>query len=245
MDQNGDKMKIEYYDDPFPHFIIDDFVDVEIAKKLSEEFIPFDSKEWFVYDSPLEVKKALNDWYHFPPETYQFFQYLNSPEFLNSLIDLTGIDLVPDHGLHGAGWHIQGNGGKLNVHQDYSLHPKLDLQRKFNLIYYLTPDWEEQWGGNLELWSHDDETNSPKECVKVLENKFNRVVLFDASQNSWHGFSKTISCPEDKYRKSIAMYYLTTPPENVSQRRRALYAPTEEQKNDPEIMELIKRRTAL
>lgn len=234
---------MQFYDDPFPHYVIDDFINIEMANKLSDEFLPYDSDGWFVYDNPLEVKKACNNWYHFPPATYQFFQYLNSPHFINTLREITGIELFADHGLHGAGWHIQGNGSKLNVHQDYSLHPKLNLQRKINLIYYLTPDWQEEWGGNLEFWSHDEETNLPKEKIKTIENKFNRVVLFDASQNSWHGFAEQIKCPEGKYRKSIAMYYLCKPTENVSTRRRALYAPTEEQKSNTEILELIKQRT--
>ena len=42
--------------------------------------------------------------------------YLNSSTFVQSLSDLTGAQLIPDHGLHGAGWHIQPTQGKLNVH---------------------------------------------------------------------------------------------------------------------------------
>jgi Rps23 Pro-64 3,4-dihydroxylase Tpa1-like proline 4-hydroxylase len=155
---------------------------------------------------------------------------------------MTGVQLIPDHGLHGAGWHIQPTGGKLNVHLDYSIHPKLGLERRFNFIFYLTPNWNTSWGGNLEMWSHDTETNQPKELVKTVENKFNRVVIFDTSYNSWHGFSQPINCPEDVYRKSIAMYYLCEPSENADKRGRALFAPTEEQKNDPEIMKLIEQR---
>jgi Rps23 Pro-64 3,4-dihydroxylase Tpa1-like proline 4-hydroxylase len=138
---------------------------------------------------------------------------------------------------------MQGNGGRLNVHLDYSIHPKLNLLRKYNFIYYLTPEWKEEWGGNLEFWSHDDVNNSPKEKIVTIKNKFNRAIIFDASQNSWHGFSKDINCPEDKFRKSIAMYYMTEVPEGANQRRRALYSPTEEQKNNPEILNLIKQRT--
>ena len=81
--------------------------------------------------------------------------------------------------------------------------------------------------------------------IVTLENKFNRVVLFDASQNSWHGFSKPMTCPENTYRKSIAMYYLIPPEANAVERNRALYAPSEEQKNDPKIMELINSRVKL
>jgi Rps23 Pro-64 3,4-dihydroxylase Tpa1-like proline 4-hydroxylase len=233
---------MEFYDDPYPHYVIDNFVDDEIAHKLSNEFMHFDSEHWFSYNNKIEIKKTTNNWYNFPEETYKFFQYLNSPAFVQSLSDMTGVYLIPDHGLHGAGWHIQPTGGKLNVHLDYSIHPKLGLERRFNFIFYLTPNWDTAWGGNLEMWSHDEETNQPKDLIKTVDNKFNRAVIFDTSYNSWHGFSQPINCPKDVYRKSIAMYYLCEPSENATKRGRALFAPTEDQKNDPEIMKLIEQR---
>jgi hypothetical protein len=236
-------MEITSFTEPYTHYVIDNFLNEEQALELSNEFMDYNSPNWFVYDNPLEIKKTCNNFYFFPPKTYQFFQFLNSPQFLNAITDITGIkDLLPDVGLHGAGWHIQGQGSKLNVHLDYSIHPKLKLQRKLNLIYYLTPNWDNNWGGNLELWSHDDEKNQPKNLVKTVYNKFNRVILFDTSQNSWHGFSKPMTCPDNIYRKSIAMYYLVPPAEGVSERSRALYAPSEEQKNDLNILNLIEKR---
>jgi Rps23 Pro-64 3,4-dihydroxylase Tpa1-like proline 4-hydroxylase len=232
-----------FFVDPFPHYILDNFLEEDYAIKLSEEFIDYNHPSWFVYDNPLENKKACNNWYHFPPTTYEFFQKLNSEYFVDLLSKLTGFKLHADHGLHGAGWHIQGNGGKLNVHLDYSIHPKLKLQRKINFIFYLTPEWNNEWGGNLEFWSNDDTTNLPKQKIKTIENKFNRVVLFDASKNSWHGFSDIIKCPKDKYRKSIAMYYLIESANDTPKRNRALYAPTEDQKANTEILNMIKQRT--
>jgi Rps23 Pro-64 3,4-dihydroxylase Tpa1-like proline 4-hydroxylase len=95
----------------------------------------------------------------------------------------------------------------------------------------------------LEFWSHDETNNTPKELVKTIENKFNRLLLFDTTQNSWHGFSKPIRCPENVYRKSIAMYYVIPSTENTNQRKRALYSPTEEQKSNTEILKLIQERT--
>ena len=48
-----------------------------------------------------------------------------------------GIKLFIDPGLHGGGWHIHSNKGNLNPHLDYSIHPKMDIQRRLNLIVYL------------------------------------------------------------------------------------------------------------
>ena len=33
--------KISYYNDPFDHWVIDDFFDIDEANKLSDEFIDF------------------------------------------------------------------------------------------------------------------------------------------------------------------------------------------------------------
>lgn len=228
---------------PFTHKIIDNFLDAELAKKLSDEFPNYEDSNWFFYNNPLEHKKTINNWYLFPSTTYKFFTYLNSAQFIDKLKNEFNLDnLYPDPGLHGAGWHIHGRGGKLNVHLDYNLHPKLGLQRKLNLILYLSQEWDPAWGGNLEFWTHDSLTNRPKELATKIDCYFNRAVIFDTTENSWHGFAQELNCPEGLYRKSIAMYYLIDPPEQSDQRYRALYAPSESQKNDPQIEKLIQDR---
>lgn len=228
---------------PFYYHIIDNFLDIKRAQEISKEFPDYHSDVWYCYNNPLEHKKTCNNWYYFGSETYKLLSYLNSSEFISQLQKITGISkLYPDIGLHGGGLHIHGRGGKLNVHLDYSIHPKLKLQRKLNLIIYLTENWDSSWGGGLELWSHNLEANKPDKRVVTIDNIFNRAVLFDTTQNSWHGFPEPLSCPEHTYRRSLAVYYLTDPPENVDPRLRALYAPTKEQENNSEILNLIEER---
>lgn len=231
---------------PFYYHVIDNFLNLDQAIKISNEFPNYDSEYWFFYNNPLENKKACNNWYSFGSETYKTLCYLNSPDFIDKLQKITGIKkLYPDIGLHGGGLHIHGKGGKLNVHLDYSIHPKLNLQRKLNLILYLTENWNCEWGGGLEFWSHNPQTNRPKEKIVTIDNVFNRAVLFDTTQNSWHGFPKPITCPDGTYRKSLAVYYLTDPPEETDQRHRALYAPYEDQENNEYILKLIEERSNL
>lgn len=231
---------------PFYYQVIDNFFSKEQAKTISQEFPNYNSDIWYCYNNPLENKKTCNNWYHFGPETYKTLTMLNSKEFIRQLQKITGISkLYPDIGLHGGGLHIHGPGGKLNIHLDYSIHPKLKLQRKLNLIIYLEEDWNPNWGGNLEFWSHNKEKNKPDKRYVKVDNVFNRAVLFDTTQNSWHGFPDPLTCPEGKYRKSLAVYYLTDPPEGTDPRPRALYAPTKEQENNPEILKLIEERVKL
>ena len=228
---------------PFDHWIIDDFVSPERARKISREFPDHDDTRWFEYGNDLERKKALREWGVFGSHTYQLFVHLCSREFVEELAALTGHDsIVPDYGLHGAGLHMQQPGDYLNVHLDYSSHPYLGLCRKFNLILYLNEHWQQHWGGDLEFWSHDPETHQPRECCARIAPVLGRAVIFDTTQHSWHGVPEKIMCPPGQYRRSVAMYYLSTTEVSTEDRPRALYAPRPEQRDDPEIQRLIKQR---
>ena len=229
---------------PFEHCVIDNFFDLNVAKTLEAEFPSFSSDVWHEYKNAVEVKKASNSWNAFPPTTYNVFFALNSPEFRSLLSKkvLNGEPLHADHGLNGGGWHVHGRGGKLNPHLDYSLHPKLGLQRRLNLIVYLNANWQEFWGGSLGLWGNET-PQKPGPLQKSIAAKFNRAVIFDTTQNSWHGLPDPILCPEGEYRRSLAVYYLCAPPRDVEKRGKALFAPTEDQQDDPEILDLIRKRS--
>ena len=227
---------------PFPHLIIDDFIEKSIAETLSAEFPNIDDGTLFNYSNPLEKKSALNDWNRFPATTYKFFEFLCSEPVVSRLSQLLGIRLYPDFGLHGGGWHMHPDGGKLNPHLDYSIHPKLGLQRRINLIIYLSQGWETAYGGHFGMWSNDPGTSLPLRLVREVEIKFNRAVIFDTTFMSWHGLSRQVSTGGKNIRKSLAVYYLCDPPSNVASRERALYATTEDQKNNPEIEDFIRKR---
>lgn len=229
---------------PFPHLVIDDFFTENIANKLAEDFPNQDSSIFNGnYNNQIEIKTTCNVWDRFPTTTYKVLHYLNSSDFIGIIERHTSIKLYADQGLHGGGWHLHPSGGKLNVHLDYTLHPKMGMMRKYNLIVYLNPNYQTGWGGELGLWTHDDATNQPKECVEIIEPRFNRAILFDTTMNSWHGLEVPNKFPDKECRKSLALYYLTNPYTQTDNRKRALFAPSEQQKNDTEVLELIERRS--
>lgn len=229
---------------PFDHCVVDGFFSDSVARELAREFIDYDSSAWFVYDNPIEHKLALNDWNKYPGLTYRALTYLCSPSFVDALADSLRLRLYADPGLHGGGWHMHGNGGNLNPHLDYHLHPKLQLVRKLNLIVYLAPELiPSEHGGHLGLWAHDAAANRPGELVTEIEPIFNRAVLFDTTQNSWHGMSRTLSVPNGVYRKSLAIYYLTdATAADFSMRQRAMFAPRESQRGSEEVERIISAR---
>lgn len=230
---------------PFNHCVIDNFLDEDVASKVASEFPTFDSQEYNGnYNNQIELKKTCNIWDRFLPNTYKLLAYLNSNSFVKVISKLTGCkDLQADPGLHGGGWHTHPVGGKLNPHLDYNIHPKLGLQRKFNLLIYLTPEWNTSWGGHFGLWNSKNE--QPTELSKSIAPLYNRAILFDTTQDSWHGLATEVSCPTNKTRNSIAVYYLRAAPKNTSNRKRALFAPTVEQKGNKEILDLIERRSRI
>jgi len=229
--------------EPFNHVVIDNFFEPAVAKDLAREFPAFESNVWWEYDNPIEIKKACNIWDKFPRVTYSVFTYLNSPEFVAKMATLVGDPLTADPGLHGGGWHTHRPGGKLNTHLDYSIHPKLGLERRVNLIVYMQPNWKPEWGGSLGLWAPDESGMGPGELKQQIPCVFNRAVIFDTSQNSWHGLPEPVMSPDGICRNSIAVYYLCEPRPGAAERGRALFAPHGEQANDESVLELIQRRS--
>ena len=222
-------MKLDWQLNPFPHAVIDNFFPEEFALKLEDQFPPYHDSAWYYYNNAIENKKTLNLWHMFPKETYAAFQ---------ALCELNINGAKADFGLHGGGWHIHANGGNLNPHLDYQIHPKLRIHRKYNIIIFLSSDYKSEYGGHLGLWSGDDK--APKELIKVIEPKFNRCVIFDTNKNSWHGMVSPVHSPDGFYRKSFAVYYLA---DGEGEREKALFAPRENQKDNLEILDLIRRRT--
>ena len=231
---------------PFDHCYVDDFFDDKTAFELHQEFPAFDSEVWHEYSNPLEIKKTCNNWNQFPKTTYSVFETLNSHAFISRLSQSLNISpLYADPGLNGGGWHIHKAGGKLNTHLDYSMHPKLPFKRILNILIYLTPDWGQSWGGKIGFWSASVDGKKPDKLEKSIEPKFNRAVIFNTSQNSWHGLPEPITCPEGKFRRSLAAYYLTDSDLETPANQRAVFAPTEAQKDDPEILDLIEKRASV
>lgn len=231
--------------EPFNYLVIDNFLPTEIAEEVSLEFPNIESEFWYEYNNFIEVKKACSNWDRIPASIYKVISSLLRPCFTKELEKLTGCELFPDYGLHGGGIHCHGPGGKLNTHKDYSIHPKTGLQRKLNIIIYVSKNWDPSWGGSLGFWSNNPDTEQPDKLITSIECVFNRAVIFDTTQNSWHGLPDAIKCPENKSRNSIAVYYNCIPGEEVEQRYKALFAPSKEQQQNQEIIDLIKRRSDL
>ena len=228
---------------PYEHVVIDNFFDEKYLSTLISEFpsINDSTKSWHIYHNPIEKKYALNKFD--TVATYNLlFQKLQTKEFVNIISQITSItNLENDPLLHGAGIHYHPNGGKLDVHLDYSIHPISGKERRVNLIIYLNKEWKEEYNGDLQLW--DDNFQG---AVKKYYPVYNRAVLFRTSDISYHGLPHPIKCPDNTGRKSLAIYYVSEQRENATKRYKAEYRPLPDQIINDQLKQLYEiRRTRL
>jgi hypothetical protein len=188
---------------PFPNLYFADFFNPDMLEKVLAEFPDLSVGKSYKIDNAGQVKLASKGTGYFGPATKAFVQFLNSQPFLDFLQELTGIDerLIPDHEFLGGGLHEIKRGGFLKLHADFNKHSK-GLDRRLNALIYLNKDWKEEYGGHFELWDKDL-TN----CVQKITPHFNTLAIFSTTDFSYHGHPDPLNCPEDRSRKSLALYY--------------------------------------
>ena len=191
---------------PFPHIVIDNFFNPCMLQRVLEEFPDLKSIEAaHSYDKQTEVKFASSRGeFHQGPQTRDFLRYLNSSTFIDFLQALTSVKepLIPDPHFVGGGLHEIKPGGFLKIHADFCRHGETSLDRRLNLLVYLNHDWQEDFGGHLELW--DDSMTTSEQKILPL---FNRMVVFSTTDYAYHGHPERLTCPADRSRKSLALYY--------------------------------------
>jgi hypothetical protein len=193
--------------EPFPHIVIDDFIDKEILRDLLLEW-PVAASDRKYYDRPQERLKyewqphELNS-----PFLHSFLGEMNAEPMVRFIEALTGIrSLIADPYYSGAGLHEIKRGGHLGVHADFNIHKGMNAIRRVNLLIYLNDDWAPEFGGDLELWSKD-----MSEVRHKVAPRLGRAVIFNTDLDSFHGHPDPLTCPPERSRRSIALYYYTAP----------------------------------
>lgn len=188
---------------PFPHIVIDNFLPEVILEEIIQEFPKPESIDWQAFKVAEERKLASKSELQMGEKTRFLLYQLNSGIFLDFLEKLTGIDgLIPDPYFVGGGLHQIQREGYLKVHVDFNRHQKLRLDRRLNLLLYLNQDWQEEYGGHLQLWDH-----TMTQCEQSILPIFNRCVIFSTTDFSYHGHPEPLNTPEGLTRKSLALYY--------------------------------------
>jgi hypothetical protein len=192
---------------PFPHMIIDNFLAPEAAAEVARSYPSFEQAQamGFMFNFVNEQRKIqITDSKKFPDPVRKLNEAISSPQFLGDLEYITGIKgILADEQLSGGGMHLTGSGGRLDVHVDFNLIEDRKLFRRLNILIYLNPVWQEEWGGHIELWDKD-----VRSCLQRCQPALNRCLIFETSDISYHGVAR-VTAPPDMVRHSFAAYYYT------------------------------------
>ena len=183
--------------------IIDDAFDAELCRAAAAAWPAADWSGWHAnYQQGYQRKLACNRWEDMPQPCKDLLREI----FFLDVHRLGLGELVADTALWGGGMHDLGRDGVLGLHLDASHHAQSNLSRKLNAILFLTPHWQPEWGGALELW--DADRTRPTVTIAPV---FNRLVFFATTNTSWHGIPQPLACPADVRRKTLACWWYGRP----------------------------------
>ena len=178
---------------PFRHLIIDNWAEPELVRAAEVEWPELSWPFWHRYECG---KLATKDPLRFPPACAELIRRM----LCLRIGELMGLDdTFADWNCHGAGLHTSPPGASLGVHLDSDHHPLTSWQRACNAILFVNTGWEPDWGGAFELWSAEG-----RECLKRIVPRFNRLVLFEPSDISFHAVARNTG-PEP--RRTLATFY--------------------------------------
>jgi Rps23 Pro-64 3,4-dihydroxylase Tpa1-like proline 4-hydroxylase len=178
---------------------IDNLLPEELAKKISAAFPPLE--EMRLMDSFREKKYTSKSLDKFDSVVEDITFAFQDERVIDTVARLTGIEkAVGDPNLYAGGISAMAKGHFLQPHLDNSHDYQQKNYRVLNLLYYITPDWKPENGGNLELWNED--------VTEVVEipSLFNRLVLMSTNDKSWHSVNEVKA---DGARCCISNYYFS------------------------------------
>lgn len=201
----------EFFQEPFKHLVVDNFLPDDLAYKCLESFPALNNPTWeHENDGDIEIKSRTT-WkseFDIPEHIVDSVRILNSSLALKAFSEVFEIPgLIPDPYFTGGGLNITEKGGLLDVHVDGNYHDATGLNRRMNALIYLNPGWEESWGGEFGVYNNDG-----TQLIKKVPPLFNRLVVFDSHDYSYHGLPDPINFPDEANRKSILLYYYTKNP---------------------------------
>lgn len=185
------------------YFFIDDLLPQEIVLELCKNFPK--PEEMVLKKSIREdkyVAAQMNLYHPLLEEIIYAFQDKRIVDLIGEICQIK--NMIPDENLYAGGISMMGNKQFLNPHLDNSHDKDRQLWRVLNLLFYITPDWEEEFGGNLELWP-----NGLSEKQITVHSKFNRLAVMATHNNSLHSVSPVVF---DGFRCCVSNYYFSETP---------------------------------
>ncbi len=189
------------------YFYVDELLPREIALKITQVFP--DVSEMGLKQSIRENKYVSAQMDKHSPLLSEVIYAFQEPEVVEIFQEITGIsELYPDEFLYAGGLSSMGKGQFLNPHLDNSHDKDRQRWRALNLLYYVSPGWKRENGGNLELWPRGIES-----APVVIPSLFNRLAVMETHNASWHSVSPVVV---EARRNCISNYYFSPVPMRAS-----------------------------
>ena len=186
---------------PVQHLVIDSLLPDELARSIAAAFPSMEKLHR--YDSLKERKGVGVDMDSYAPILKDITFAFQDPRVIAAVSEITGIaGLNPDGNLYSSGLSSMAEGDYLNPHIDNSGNPFLGQYRRINTLYYVSPEWNPDWGGSLELW--DEHRENPIQ----IPARFNRLVLMNTNRTSFHSVNPIHGCGS-RTRNCVSNYYFS------------------------------------
>jgi Rps23 Pro-64 3,4-dihydroxylase Tpa1-like proline 4-hydroxylase len=185
---------------PINHFVLDNLLPEQWTRQIFSAFPNTD--EMALKRSLREVKYVaaqMNKYDSLLEESIYAFQAPTIVKLVEEITQLRALE--PDEMLYAGGISTMPHGNYLNPHVDNSHDKFRSRYRVLNLLYYVSPDWTEASGCNLELWPQ-----GPKNEPITIVSRFNRLVVMVTHQSSWHSVSRNVS---NNSRCCLSNYYFS------------------------------------
>ena len=195
---------------PYPHLILDNFLDKTFFSNLNTQDLNINSKKNF-FNTEFEKNKLTSKNLMLSKNIQIILDALSTNEFLKNLNKLTNIkQLFSTQKGHTAlaNYHEMYESGFLGSHVDHSSEPETGLPHVLNIILYLSENWDKSWGGATNLFNK----NGTK-VKKKIDFVPNRAVIFLHTPFTFHGvteiknnYNKRSSLYVDYYSKNLKPY---------------------------------------
>jgi Rps23 Pro-64 3,4-dihydroxylase Tpa1-like proline 4-hydroxylase len=213
---------------PYPYYYQDNFLEESFATELQKEILNIAESDFDRYNNPFEQKYTLRDKYNFPEKLKKLFCQLESPEFVEHLSSIIGVKLIIDPTRNFWGVHKYDTGDYLDIHVDAGLHPITKQKKHVTLGIYLSYNWKDTYGCDLEIWQGTNSAFDDAKIEKLIANvapMFNRLVLFTCNDYSWHGNPIPHNGSNDSKRIFVTISYLSENYDYENKRCKAFFVP--------------------
>ena len=141
------------------HFFLDNLLPKNDVEKIYSAF-PTNGEGFFDRETFREKKRTSQSLSDFNLILSDITFAIQDLRVVAKISELCLMDFIePDPSLYAGGLSMMFRSDYLNPHIDNSHDSKRKRYRRLNILYYVSPDWNLESGGNFELW--DEKRTKP------------------------------------------------------------------------------------